>query len=221
MSTIPKLVTFTGIDERTDMDRAVSIGKRYPVEWGVLMSPKRQGREPRYPHGKTVSAIAREYLLRLAGHVCGGHARALMEGGPLDLPTSPGNFNRIQVNHRSPDPDIICPRLAAWRVGVVFQCRAAFPDDEHVEWLFDVSGGHGVRPTAWPAHPGRRRWVGYSGGIGPDNVAATIEAIGSDGNYWIDMESGVRTDDWLDLDKCEAVCRTIWPAEQRASRGTT
>ncbi|GAA4256618.1 hypothetical protein HLK65_28415 [Azospirillum formosense] len=28
--------------------------------------------------------------------------------------------------------------------------------------------------------------------------------------YWIDMESGVRTDDWLDLDKVEAVCRAVY-----------
>jgi hypothetical protein len=28
--------------------------------------------------------------------------------------------------------------------------------------------------------------------------------------YWIDMESGVRTDGVFDLAKCEAVCRAVY-----------
>jgi hypothetical protein len=28
--------------------------------------------------------------------------------------------------------------------------------------------------------------------------------------YWIDMESGVRTGGWLDVAKCEAVCRAVY-----------
>lgn len=211
MSRKPDFVTFTGLDERTDIDRAVAIGRHYPVEWGVLMSPKRQGNEPRYPHSGVVASVASRYLLRLAGHVCGGHARALMEGSALELPTHPSNFNRIQVNHRSPAPGILCPRLERERVRIICQCRGPeFPADDRVEWLFDASGGHGVRPDAWPAHPGDRRTVGYAGGISPENVRETIDAIDSRGYYWIDMESGVRTDDWLDLDKCESVCETIW-----------
>ena len=29
-------------------------------------------------------------------------------------------------------------------------------------------------------------------------------------DYWIDMESGVRTDGLFDLEKCERVCRLVY-----------
>ena len=32
----------------------------------------------------------------------------------------------------------------------------------------------------------------------------------SDYDYWLDMESGVRTDDWFDLDKVEAICKLLF-----------
>lgn len=31
------------------------------------------------------------------------------------------------------------------------------------------------------------------------------------GDFWIDMETGVRTDDWLDLDKVEKVLKICDP----------
>jgi phosphoribosylanthranilate isomerase len=79
-----------------------------------------------------------------------------------------------------------------------------FPDDDTVDWLFDRSGG------LWPPHPGGDRLVGYAGGIGPDNVADVLEQIGATGPYWIDMESGVRTDDRFDLGKCRRVCEAVY-----------
>jgi phosphoribosylanthranilate isomerase len=91
----------------------------------------------------------------------------------------------------------------------IAQCRAAFPDDTSVDWLFDASSGRGIAPAAWPAHPGRR--VGYAGGIKPDNVLDVIRAgVGAAGPYWIDMESGVRTDDRFDLTKCRQVCEAVY-----------
>lgn len=79
-----------------------------------------------------------------------------------------------------------------------------------VQMLFDRSGGTGKVPDTWPRHPGGGVQVGYAGGINPDNVLDVIDAIGPDGPYWIDMESGVRTDDWFDLDKCEAVLQAVY-----------
>jgi hypothetical protein len=46
--------------------------------------------------------------------------------------------------------------------------------------------------------------------LNPDNIEEQNAAIASTGRYWLDMESGVRTDDWLDLDKCESVCRSLF-----------
>lgn len=90
--------------------------------------------------------------------------------------------------------------------------------------LFDFSGGHGVyAPSKWAVHEKDSellsRGVGFAGGIGPENtinVVRQIEenlVIGSEflvnTQIWIDMESGVRTEDWFDLRKVEQVIRQI------------
>jgi hypothetical protein len=52
--------------------------------------------------------------------------------------------------------------------------------------------------------------IGFAGGIGPDNVRQVLEhlaAIKSDSTCWVDMESKIRSDDKLDLDKCREVLK--------------
>jgi len=80
--------------------------------------------------------------------------------------------------------------------------------------LFDGSKGLGQRPAAWSASvsfKGHALFCGYAGGLGPDVVAAELPKIaaaaqaGSNAPYWIDMETGVRTDDVFDLAKVETV----------------
>ena len=83
-----------------------------------------------------------------------------------------------------------------------------------IEYLFDESGGRGKRgdwPDPWPVLPGMR--CGYAGGLGPDNVDEALEFVERhpDARIWLDMESGVRTNDWMDLEKVEAVCQKAWP----------
>jgi len=68
--------------------------------------------------------------------------------------------------------------------------------------LLDASGGRGINtpPSVLPLSCK----VGYAGGFNPDNVSEKLSyllANHTTGDFWIDMESGVRTDDWFDLDK--------------------
>ena len=57
--------------------------------------------------------------------------------------------------------------------------------------------------------------VGYAGGFNPENVADKLHYLLTNdevGDFWIDMESGVRTDDWFDLDKVRrvlAICNEV------------
>lgn len=63
--------------------------------------------------------------------------------------------------------------------------------------LHDASGGRGVAPGAWP-RPIAGVVTGYAGGINPGNVIQVlydVQATIGDGYTWIDMESGVRTED--------------------------
>ena len=74
--------------------------------------------------------------------------------------------------------------------------------------LFDASAGRGVAPEGWPA-PIPDHFCGYAGGINPGNVARHIELIKEAGaeDTWIDMESGVRTENRFDLDKVREVLK--------------
>jgi hypothetical protein len=70
--------------------------------------------------------------------------------------------------------------------------------------LVDCSGGTGLEIKSFPKTPGLH--LGYAGGISPDNVDGILSILKDYTEpYWIDMESGVRTDDKFDLCKVRKV----------------
>ncbi|KAL7531291.1 hypothetical protein ACHAXR_003962 [Thalassiosira sp. AJA248-18] len=103
---------------------------------------------------------------------------------------------------------------------------------DNVVFLHDESKGTGKEVTGgWPTDPQfiatSRKTVGFAGGIKPSNVKpvaeSAVEACAASGgnNFWIDMESGVRTtlllpdgtkEDIFDLAKCynciDIICET-------------
>jgi hypothetical protein len=214
----PDFITFTGIDERTDFEHLASLSGRFPIEWAILFSRNRQGIENRYP---TIAVIDQAFAwkekagLRLAAHLCGKYAQDVMAGtfNRSSLPLGP--FSRIQVNHTNPEPQ----RLRAFAIEgqpVIAQWRdeESFPGEHQgVEWLYDPSGGRGMSPERWPDNPSGRP-VGYAGGINALNVVGINAMVGpkSPSGYWLDMETGIRTDDWLDLNLVERVCVAIYGA---------
>jgi phosphoribosylanthranilate isomerase len=229
----PQHVTFTGLDERTDLERVKQLSKLYPVEWGILYSPKRAGNEPRYP----LPAHANKFVghgLMLAGHLCGGAARTALHLeranlGPEDMALLSAlvGINRVQINY-VPNPDA-WPHLRTdtglplgyWEAErfarttqhpVIVQHRTlTYPEYTGLHYLFDKSGGKGEGPKNWPKHPDGKRLVGYAGGLGPEVVVEQLARMDTSGPYWLDMEGRVRTaDDWLDLDKCEAVLEQVY-----------
>ena len=96
----------------------------------------------------------------------------------------------------------------------IFQTNSFTPVHEHLMartladeidavWMFDVSGGRGVLPEEW-IKPKNGSYAGFAGGLNPDNVCdqlKKINKINGKNPYWIDVESGVRTDDKFDLGK--------------------
>ena len=73
--------------------------------------------------------------------------------------------------------------------------------------LFDASGGRGEEISEIPK-PISGVFCGYAGGLGPDNIEEflpKLEDVIGDGICWIDMETKVRTNNQLDLDKVEFV----------------
>lgn len=213
----PMLITFTGVDERTNIQAIHEISKEfgYKVEFGILFSESKQGKAPRYPSVEFLDSLRHSDFgsSGFAAHLCGNHTQNIMAGKLPKTPIGLHNFDRIQVNHSKPDPDQIaafaaqhqgCDVIAQWRNPEEFEPEECF------SWLYDPSGGRGDQPTQWPKHPGPEHLVGYAGGINPDNVCNVIAAIDCDYGYWIDMETGVRTDDWFDLEKVYAVCNQVF-----------
>ena len=73
--------------------------------------------------------------------------------------------------------------------------------DHNYSALLDASGGRGINTGIDILHTSKK--IGYAGGFNPDNVEEKLSYLleNVDGPFWIDMESGVRTDDWFDLNK--------------------
>jgi hypothetical protein len=215
----PTFITFTGLDAWTDLDRVEALSSRYPIEWGVLFSPDRQGNDPRYPDLIVVRRIT-DRRLKLAAHLCGGHAKAILAGEdcPSIAGLLAGAFQRFQVNTTDPSADPAVVQSFARDMNIagqsILQTRSGFPSDPRVDWLYDRSGGRGEAPAAWPVPEPGAAIVGYAGGLGPDTIAQALDTISEQHPvgrpFWIDMETHIRTDGRLDLDKCEAVCRTVF-----------
>lgn len=230
----PKHITFTGADEATDIGDMVALAKQYPIEWGILMHP-RCSRE-RYPGPEWMREVAKVDGLDLSMHICGQFADDIVSKGAhhfqknyniesiIDLLGGPiQNWQRAQVNHRMPSIYNVVSFFKRYGVKPILQCNSGdfFPkyDRQHVDWLYDASCGRGVVPDKWPLHDGRG-FLGFAGGLSPDNVGQIFNHPTDDYNndlmrgkeYWIDMETGVRTDNVFDLDKCRQVCEIVYGA---------
>ena len=212
----PSFITFTGADDAMYCKGMRELSDRYPIEWGILIDQDRKGTRL-FPSDRHVERF-RTLGVRLCAHICGSFAIDIAAGrNPY---ASLAGFSRIQVNHgrHGADQETIdrVSRFAASHgVRAVLQCGGgAFPiRSTKVDWLYDVSFGEGVRPTAFPTIMTDHPFCGISGGIEPENVAeilATRLSVVGACQFWIDMESGVRTDGGFDLVRCEAVCRAIY-----------
>ena len=214
-----EIATFTGVDARTSLDEVRAIQERYPkTEFGILVGSKTfASTDNRFPPLPVVDKW-RISGIGLSLHLCGQYSRAVTNEDYDMLPALrlSAGFERAQVNAvEYPDMERIEKFAEAAPVrSVVLQRRSAEHPPQHpqIEYLFDKSGGRGTEGFEhWP-EPEKEGRCGYAGGISPDNAGKAMEFIDrhSDRRTWIDMESGVRTDDWFDLDKVREVCRIVF-----------
>ena len=157
-----------------------------------------------------------ELYLNLSCHVCGSFAREVINNNwnPLIQLTN-HNFNifqRCQVNIGTTDPTPKTPFVRPYVTlnELIIQQKSendllmfdTIKDRSRMSVLLDASGGRGIDT---PIKPFLRQGlkVGYAGGMNPDNVGDKLYQLLRDveGDFWIDMESGVRTDDKFDLNK--------------------
>lgn len=209
-------VTFTGLDEHTDLDRALRLQQEHPlIEYGVLVAKSRTGKEPRYPSREFLEEIA-SCNFNLSVHMCGSIAREAVRGNfaPAEEILGPLAYkaNRIQLNISTyTDNPARVEFTPPWNVKEIILQQKSIYDCQLYERslpnnalsvLIDASGGRGL-DTPLTILPTVRK-TGYAGGIGPENIREKLTAILSNplvGEFWVDMESRIRTNDMLDLDK--------------------
>lgn len=222
-------VTITGADDSVDHNDLVALQLKYPfVEWGILFSEKRAGKD-RYP---TMSWIQRLSVdLKLSAHLCGGYSRSIFEDGDVSfLHNLHSSFKRVQINYNfGYNQNWSFRKMLAYASTysirqIVLQynksnnnsiyhlideeCNGSLPDN--INLLYDSSGGRGNAFVALQP-PFKGIYTGYSGGISPLNIKEVCSVIYNsydfavDEEVWIDMESGVRTDNKFDLSKVEYV----------------
>lgn len=226
-----KRVTFSGIDDSTDPKWLVEVSHQFKdvidIEWGILLSPKTN--RPRYPSEEWVESlekIAARKRLNLSGHLCGSYAKSFayndeVESIPIDL----SMFDRIQIN-LAPFIETVNKELLIKSIkkDFCYIVQAGTNIDKSVDIanfiskhlantniLFDCSGGRGISQETWP-EPVQGFFCGYAGGIGVPNIEQVIEGVteASGGvSVWIDMESGIRTNDITDHDKIIQILNTL------------
>ena len=218
-----KHITFTGIDARTDIDVLKELQQKYPIaEFGVLASYHFSENGNRYLDPELISKL-RDCNLNLALHLCGraAHDAAVSDWAKVNgmLCDNLYLFKRCQLNIAGRDDNPIALSVSPIvgqetivqqkdleHISLFRNTLKSYPFYETFSVLLDASGGRGI-DTPIQILKGKVK-VGYAGGINPDNVAEKLTYLMSNsevGDFWIDMESGVRTDDWFDVTKVRRV----------------
>lgn len=227
-----KLETITCSDMReyNEIDDIIDLGKRYPMaEFAIQAHPSKfLGWMPRYIWFDTLAHAARVNDIKLAMHV-NAEWRAEISRGNIpyeikrmwDWRRNNGKpvIGRVQVNINGGKDSF---RFYADKVADIIR---AYPDIEFIfqytprqrrrlkkldstgaefSMLFDASGGRGISPKAWRAPVMENHKMGYSGGMGPDNVAENLSKINlvvpANRNIWIDAEGQLKDPDTKQFD---------------------
>lgn len=214
-------ITLTGADERTDVASLSALVNRPGVEIGLLFSASNTAN--RYPSVQWLQAAVLCLRARCSVHICGKAARAQAAEGAHPWIQDAG---RVQLNGHVGFFELMwwCDRYPT----VVTQYAFTPPLDVPVmgnQILMDASGGRGVSPAEW-WRPETKLKVGFAGGLGPDNLLTELPRIAAvaRGEWWVDMESKLRRDDWFDAEiagRCVDL-RDKWAANEIARlRGLT
>jgi hypothetical protein len=227
-----KYCSITGADDEVDINDLTAIAGEFPfTEWAILLLPSHAGKL-RFPSPKWIENFAAEYKgEHMAMHLCGDALLGFI-AGEKDILTLMKGFKRIQLNLKfgdvegKYDPQALRARVKEspqWQFILQYGkdkkgLLPLFKDIPNHSVLFDESAGRGISPDSWDA-PLKGHFCGYAGGMNPDNVGKNLEIISrvaAGQTTWIDMETGVRTDDHFDLGKVRRVLAIAGPYASQA-----
>jgi hypothetical protein len=222
-----KLCTLTGVDESTSFEWIVNTAQIHPrAEFGILLSVTADGSDNRYPSRGFIEKFAgamQGAMVNTAIHICGRAVKMFVEGDG-DVRGLAARFGRVQLNfnaqHVPFSYDALDAAITSFSRPVITQhneanaCVAANIKAPNHHVLFDASGGRGIHAKEWPERLNGKLY-GYAGGFGPETLVFDIKgARDASGKapFWIDMESRLRRQNWLDVTICEDVlkCVSAW-----------
>lgn len=206
--------------------------------WGLTGAP----RFPSRPWLTAFRSQCRRQPLQCAVHVCGSWARDLLLGDVRIPKEVLGGCQRVQLNlgracveHGPRFLEFSQALDALGQRQLIFQlAEPGTMGHEYLDYaasmgspwldvvpLFDASGGQGKMPVRWPTPADLPPYLtfpcyGYAGALGPATLGATLPRIAEaagEATHWIDMETGVRTEDHrcFDLAKVEEVLTMTAP----------
>jgi hypothetical protein len=223
-------ISITGADNNTSVKELVDISQDFPyAEWGVLYFPEKEGAKRNPTKDWREQFLANIPKEKTAIHLCGDEVfREILskEFNSSDLKLELARFGRIQLNINArklkdlfTDDEIvnIYEKLLACNFHIIAQYNSISEnainkfisnnkvDYKYFDILLDSSLGKGVSPDNWSVPNGlsKEAHLGFAGGLNPENIFANYSKINSitTNKYWLDLESGARTDNEFDLNK--------------------
>ncbi|HKY40721.1 MAG TPA: hypothetical protein VJN18_32525 [Polyangiaceae bacterium] len=236
-------ITITGADDHVDPEALVQLSAEFPfAEWGVLRAGADRLGSPRYPTSSWVQrfdAVVKDTSVNWALHPCGEVSRHVMAGSPIMFAALKAvSAKRVQLNGFSkwrlpmlmlaellPEVEFI---LQVQRHDALQNAYHLNREHTNVSILWDASGGRGI-DDGWNDVPypddtqGPR--MGWAGGITPENIVEKIEMVLAENDlpvlrdvpFWLDLESGARTDDRFDMDKVRLILEMAKPFVSEAT----
>lgn len=225
------LISFVGVDTHTNMEDLLKMESAIHCEFSVLFSDSKSiqshTRYPSYKFCKDFIEWGALESVTTSVHLCGSVIDRYLkqEQDVLELCRL---ANRIQLNLNISNysdyeklSDEIIANIDKYGHHVILQknktkekfMECFMKKNKHpISLLHDSSGGFGREITEVSA-PADIGFTGYAGGINPGNAAkivGLIETANTTGKeYYIDMESGVRTNNIFSLEKCQQVINAV------------
>lgn len=197
-------ITLTGVDERTKVHEIVQLAEA-GAEIGILYTHSPDGRN-RYPSLQWIVDVL--FALdgrRVAIHVCGMRARQALSIFLTD------KVDRVQINGTVNSALVhdLCYYVGESIITQHTPENAGLLtlDVPNHFVLVDKSGGRGITPAEW-VRPETTKPVGFAGGLSLETLPRELSRIAAvaRGDWWIDMESGLRDEnDWFDVNKAKRV----------------
>lgn len=215
MITLPKYISFVGVDEYTDLTKLNNL-YYCTIELGFLLGNQNSGKI-RYPSLDFIlksAAEIQQYKLRITNkittslHLCGQYAQDYLNGSlNLRIYNSLNLFDTVQINALSYPYEKLAKHNTTYKTVIQFR-ESYIPTTDKFTFLLDRSGGKGIQIKEFP-YCDSDQLVGVAGGININTVESVVQKCPYT-NYYLDLESGCRTNDRFDLELCRKIYEKVY-----------